>query len=81
MTLFMTDLLKQREHAESDHVLSQVVAHLQDESGGHVTQHRLVHVAHLQPERFLHGCHGNNTAWQQLLYHTITLHLMCDRID
>ena len=42
-------LLEEREHAKRDHVLPEVVAHLEDESRGRLLQCRLIHICHLQP--------------------------------
>ena len=51
----ITYLLKEGEHAQGDHVLSEVVTHLQDESSRHLLQDSVVHIGRLQPLGFLEG--------------------------
>lgn len=44
-----TYLLEEGEHAQGDHVLPEVVPHLEDEACGHGLQRCVVNVGHLQP--------------------------------
>ena len=55
-TLNRAHLLKDREHSESDHVLSEVISQFQDQANRTLPQGTRVDIVHLQPHRPLHGC-------------------------